>query len=70
MTSSLGLSCSEWYQAKATMRIETKFVRLRQPVTLGDRIDGWRVCWLGGWDRRRLFYIVMVERVTELVWPR
>ena len=49
------------------MRIETKFLRLRQPVTLGDRIDGWRVCWLGGWDRGRLFYIVMVERVTELV---
>ena len=52
------------------MRIETKFLRLRQPVTLGDRIQGWRVCWLGGWDRGCLFYIVMVERVTELVWPR
>jgi len=59
MTWSPGLSCSEWWnQAKATIRIETKFLRLLQPVTIGDRIDGWRVCWLGGWDRGRLFYIV------------
>jgi hypothetical protein len=43
-------------------QMETKFLRLRQPATLGDRIDGWRVCWLGGWDRGRLFYVVMVER--------
>ena len=42
--------------------IETKYLRLRQPVMLGDRIDGWRVCWLGGWDRGRVFYVVMVER--------
>jgi len=42
--------------------IETKFLHLRQPVALGDRIDGWRVCWLGGWDKGRVFYMVMVER--------
>jgi hypothetical protein len=42
--------------------IETKYLRLRQPVMLGDCIDGWRVCWLGGWDRGRVFYVVMVER--------
>ena len=30
------------------MPVETKFLRLRQPVELGDRINGWRVCWLGG----------------------
>ena len=29
------------------------------------RIDGWRVCWLGGWDRHRFFFIVMVERVKR-----
>src|SRR5260370_39494979 len=33
------------------MPVETKFLRLRQPVELVRRIDGWRVCWLGGWDR-------------------
>jgi hypothetical protein len=43
-------------------QVETKFLRLRQPAALGDRIDGWRVCWLGGWDRGRVFYVVMVER--------
>ena len=45
-------------------RVETKFLRLRQPAMLGDRIDGWRVCWLGGWNRRRVFYVVMVERAV------
>ena len=29
---------------------------------LGERINGWRVCWLGGWDRAELFYLVMVKR--------
>ena len=47
------------------MPIETKFLRLRQPVELGHRIDGWRVCWLGRWDRYRIFYMVMVERVKS-----
>ena len=46
---------------KAT-EVETKFLRLRKPAALGDRFDGWRVCWLGGWDRGRVFYVVMVER--------
>jgi hypothetical protein len=52
-----GCLCTE-----ETMPVETQFLRLRQPVELGDRIDGWRVCWLGGWDRHRIFYIVMVQR--------
>ena len=26
------------------LQVETKFLRLRQPAALGDRIDGWRVC--------------------------
>jgi hypothetical protein len=43
--------------------VETKFVRLRQAVELGDDIEGWRVCWLGGWDKGRVFYIAMVLRV-------
>ena len=34
----------------------------RQPATLGDRIDGWRVCWVGGWDRGTVFFVVMVSR--------
>jgi hypothetical protein len=42
------------------MHIQTKFPRLRQPVSLGDRVDGWQVCWLGGWDKCRAFFIVML----------
>ena len=44
------------------MNRETKFLHLRTPAMLGERINGWRVCSLGGWDRGRLFYLVMVER--------
>jgi hypothetical protein len=32
------------------MKVQTKFLRLFKPVALGDHIDGWRVCWIGGWD--------------------
>ena len=46
------------------MQVETKYLRLRQPVALGVEIDGWRVCWLGGWCKNRLFYFVMGMRVT------
>jgi len=45
-----------------TMPVQTKFLRLRAPAALGDRIQGWRVCWLGGWDRGRIFFVVMVEK--------
>ena len=48
------------------MELETKFLRLRQAVKLGEQIDGWRVCWLGGWSRHRLFYLVMLVRVEPL----
>jgi hypothetical protein len=46
------------------MRLETKFLRLKTPVTLGSRFGDWRVCWLGGWTRHRLSYLVMVVRTT------
>ena len=46
-----------------TMQVETKFLRLCQPIELGKEIDGWQVCWLGGWGKNRLFYYVMVARV-------
>jgi hypothetical protein len=47
------------------MPVETKFLRLRQQVELGCHIKGWSVCWLGGWDRRRIFYVGMVSRVKS-----
>ena len=45
--------------------LETKFLRLRTPVELGSRFDDWQVCWLGGWGKHRLFYLVMVVRVKH-----
>src|SRR5262249_5779395 len=45
-------------------KVETKFMRLRHPVTIGSYFGDWRVCWLGGWDRCRVFYLVMLEKVA------
>ena len=42
------------------MHIQTTFLRLHKPVAVGDPIDDWRVCWLGGWDKCRVFFVVMV----------
>ena len=38
-------------------------MHLQKPVPMGHRIDGWRVCWLGGWDKQRLFFVVMLVRL-------
>jgi len=46
-----------------TMRLETKYLRLSTPVTMGSRFGDWRVCWLGGWSRHRIFYLVLLVRV-------
>jgi hypothetical protein len=46
-----------------TMQLETKFLRLRTPVTLGSRFGDWQVTWLGGWGRYRLYYLVMVAKL-------
>ena len=44
------------------MEIRTKFLWLRKAPKLGDRLNGWRVCWLGGWDQGRIWFVVMAER--------
>jgi hypothetical protein len=44
------------------MELETKYIWRHQPVGLGAEIDGWRVSWLGGWSRDRLYYLVMVVK--------
>ena len=49
------------------MNRETKFPHLKTPAMLGERNKGWRVCWLGDWDRGRLFYLVMVEEHSRAV---
>ena len=43
------------------MRVETKFLRLFKPARLGDSIDGWSVCWIGGWDKCHVLFVVMVK---------
>ena len=45
------------------VRMETKFLRLRTEVTLGSWFGDWQVCWLGGWTKHRLNYLVMLVRV-------
>ena len=47
------------------MQVETKYLRLCQPAALGEQIDGWKVYWVGGWGRDRLFFYVMVARAEE-----
>jgi hypothetical protein len=49
------------------MQVETKFLRLFRPAAVGDRINGWRVCWIGGWDECRVLFVVMVERPLSRV---
>jgi hypothetical protein len=48
-----------------TRMLETKFIRLKSPVTIGSRFGEWKVCWLGGWNRHRLSYLVMLVRVSK-----
>lgn len=47
------------------MNLQTKFLCLRTPVTLGSRFGDWQVTWLGGWTRDRLSYLVMVLRIER-----
>jgi hypothetical protein len=49
----------------SSVQIETKFLRLKTPVTLGSYFGDWRVTWLGGWTRGKLSYLVMVARVVQ-----
>jgi len=42
--------------------METKFFRLRTAVALGSRFDDWQVCWLGGWAKHRLYFMVMLVK--------
>jgi hypothetical protein len=48
------------------MQPETKFLRLRTPVTIGSRFGDWVVTWLGGWTRDGLSYIAMVVKFERL----
>ena len=49
------------------MKMETKFLRLRTPVELGSRFGDWSVCWLGGWQKHRMSYLVMLVKLKPLL---
>jgi hypothetical protein len=51
------------------MQMETKFLRLRTPVEYGSRFGDWQVCWLGGWARFQLYYLVMLVKVPYVILP-
>lgn len=42
--------------------IRNSIPSLFKPAAVGDWIDGWRVCWVGGRDKCRVLFVVMVER--------
>ena len=44
-------------------------VRRALGTAVGDELDGWRVCWLGGWDKSHLFYWVMIVRLEATLDP-
>ena len=43
------------------VQVQTQLPRFRKAAVLGDRIDGWRVCGLRGWDKGKVYFVVMVE---------
>ena len=45
-------------------------LRHPKPVAIGDQVDGWRVSWIGGWDRCRVFFVVMMVREYAGSRPR
>ena len=47
------------------MQMETKFLQLRTEVTLGSWFGDWQVCWLGGWAKHRLYYLVMLVKIPK-----
>jgi hypothetical protein len=47
------------------MQLETKFLRLWTAVTLGSRFGDWQVCWVGGSNKHRIGFLVMVVRVVS-----
>src|SRR5262249_13225908 len=59
------VDCSGWQSHGCVwtrnMQFQTKFLWLRKPVAIGDQVDGWRVCWIGGSRCPcRVFFVVMV----------
>ena len=54
-----------WTPTERVHQLETKFLRLRTPVTIGARFGDWEVTWLGGWTRGRLSFLVMAVKIKR-----
>ena len=52
------------------MQMETKFLHLRDSVEFGTRFGDWQVCWIGGWARFRLYFLVMRVKVPLPAFPQ
>lgn len=50
-------------RGEKSMQMETKYLCLRTPVALGSWFGDWQVCWLGGWAKHRLYFLVMLVKV-------
>jgi hypothetical protein len=59
-----GEESDECDDRKTHMQLDTKFLRLRTAVTLGSRFGDWQVCWVGGWNKHRIGFMVMLVRVS------
>jgi len=53
-----------------SMRLETKFLHLRDSVEHGTRFGDWQVCWIGGWARFRLYFLVMLVKIPLRAFPQ
>ena len=47
--------------------METKYLQLRFSVELGSWFDDWQVCWMGGWAKHRMYYLVMLVKVPKMI---
>ncbi len=52
------------------MQMETKYLHLRDSVEFGTRFGDWQVCWIGGWARFRLYFLVMLVKIPLPSFPQ
>ncbi len=53
-----------------TCRWKRSSFAFAQQWRYGSRFGDWEVCWLGGWARFRLYYLVMLVKVPPLCIPQ
>ena len=46
------------------MQVETNSLRLFREVAISDHIDGWRVCWIGGWDKEKSIAVLLFTNLS------